>query len=159
MDLTHRIIALKPFKFVVGKEEKDIYLQSALVAKWSKVLDKMMNSPFIEGQGGYAVLADEDVETIAAFPEFVYTGDYHLLTDESPTDSETESHDTGDCQDNDMEFGAIADQTCSKNDELSETDVEDMMATHDYQSWHGMDVILAAVAAAQGQRHGTEILR
>ncbi|KAG5935674.1 hypothetical protein E4U60_003015 [Claviceps pazoutovae] len=106
MDLTHRIIALKPFKFVVGKEEKEIYLQSALVAKWSKVLDKMMNSPLIEGQPGYAVLADEDVKTIASFAEFVYTGDYHLLTDESPTDSETESHDTGDCQDSDMEFGS-----------------------------------------------------
>ncbi|KAG6135424.1 hypothetical protein E4U28_005394 [Claviceps purpurea] len=92
------IIAFKPFKFVVGKEEKEIYMHSALVGKWSKVLDKMMNSPFIEGQQGYAVLADEDVKTIAAFAEFVYTGDYQLSSEESPPDSGTESHSTAACK-------------------------------------------------------------
>ncbi|KAG5961167.1 hypothetical protein E4U57_007824 [Claviceps arundinis] len=98
------IIAFKPFKFVVGKEEKEIYMHSALVAKWSKVLDKMMNSPFIEGQQGYAVLADEDVKTIAAFAEFVYTGDYHLSSDKSPPDS-PKPHSTAACKDSDKELG------------------------------------------------------
>ncbi|KAG6127750.1 hypothetical protein E4U38_006093 [Claviceps purpurea] len=98
------IIAFKPFKFVVGKEEKEIYMHSALVAKWSKVLDKMMNSPFIEGQQGYAVLADEDVKTVAAFAEFVYTGDYQLSSEESPPDS-PKPHSTADCKDNDKELG------------------------------------------------------
>ncbi|KAG6281313.1 hypothetical protein E4U46_000352 [Claviceps purpurea] len=107
------IITFKPFKFVVGKEGKEVYMHSALVARWSKVLDKMMNSPFIEEQQGYAVLADEDVRTVAAFAEFVYTGDYHLPSVEAPLDSktkpdsgtesgsETESHDTSDSRDND----------------------------------------------------------
>ncbi|KAG6315684.1 hypothetical protein E4U22_007661 [Claviceps purpurea] len=107
------IITFKPFKFVVGKEGKEVYMHSALVARWSKVLDKMMNSPFIEEQQGYAVLADEDVRTVAAFAEFVYTGDYHLPSVEAPldsktkpdsgteSDSETESHDTSDSRDND----------------------------------------------------------
>ncbi|KAG6318338.1 hypothetical protein E4U22_005500 [Claviceps purpurea] len=99
------IIAFKPFKFVVGKEEKEIYMHSALVAKWSKVLDKMMNSPFIEGQQGYAVLADEDVKTVAAFAEFVYTGDYQLSSEESPPDSGTESHSTAACKNSDEELG------------------------------------------------------
>ncbi|KAG6156497.1 hypothetical protein E4U51_008228 [Claviceps purpurea] len=126
---TSPIITFKPFKFVVGKEGKEVYMHSALVARWSKVLDKMMNSPFIEEQQGYAVLADEDVRTVAAFAEFVYTGDYHLPSVEAPLDSktgrggmtkpysgiesdrlsdsgtesdcETESHDTSDCRDND----------------------------------------------------------
>ncbi|KAG6078058.1 hypothetical protein E4U16_001692 [Claviceps sp. LM84 group G4] len=98
------IITFKPFKFVVGKEEKEIYMHSALVAKWSKVLDKMMNGLFIEGQQGYAVLADEDVKTIAAFAEFVYTGDYHLSFDESPPDS-PKSHSKAACRDNDEELG------------------------------------------------------
>ncbi|KAG6285139.1 hypothetical protein E4U46_006146 [Claviceps purpurea] len=99
------IIAFKPFKFVVGKEEKEIYMHSALVAKWSKVLDKMMNGLFIEGQQGYAVLADEDVKTVAAFAEFVYTGDYHLSSEESPPDSPPKPHSTADCKDNDKELG------------------------------------------------------
>ncbi|KAG6101006.1 hypothetical protein E4U14_006943 [Claviceps sp. LM454 group G7] len=98
------IIAFKPFKFVVGKEKKEIYMHSALVAKWSKVLDKMMNSPFIEGQQGYAVLADEDVKTIAAFAEFVYTGDYHLSSDKSPPDS-PKPHSKAACEDSDKELG------------------------------------------------------
>ncbi|KAG6096481.1 hypothetical protein E4U14_007941 [Claviceps sp. LM454 group G7] len=119
------IITFKPFKFVVGKEGKEVYMHSALVARWSKVLEKMMSSPFIEGQQGYAVLADEDVRTVAAFAEFVYTGDYHLPSVEAPLDSKTErdsitkpyggikldrlslsdsgteSHDTSDCRDSD----------------------------------------------------------
>ncbi|KAG6195775.1 hypothetical protein E4U35_008260 [Claviceps purpurea] len=111
------IITFKPFKFVVGKEGKEVYMHSALVARWSKVLDKMMNSQFIEEQQGYAVLADEDVRTVAAFAEFVYTGDYHLPSVEAPldsktkpdsgteSDSETESHDTSDSRDNDKVLG------------------------------------------------------
>ncbi|KAG6063447.1 hypothetical protein E4U32_001242 [Claviceps aff. humidiphila group G2b] len=98
------IIAFKPFKFVVGKGEKEIYMHSELVARWSTVLDKMMNSPFIEGQQGYAVLADEDVRTVAAFAEFVYTGDYqyHLPSFEPPLDSKTEP-DSGSESDNGIE--------------------------------------------------------
>ncbi|KAG5986367.1 hypothetical protein E4U52_000300 [Claviceps spartinae] len=107
------IITFKPFKFVVGKEGKEVYMHSALVARWSKVLDKMMSSPFIEGQQGsqgFAVLADEDVRTVAAFAEFVYTGDYHLPSVEAPLDSKTEhggteSHDTSDCWDSDKVLG------------------------------------------------------
>ncbi|KAG6111354.1 hypothetical protein E4U13_004854 [Claviceps humidiphila] len=104
------IITFKPFKFVVGKERKEVYMHSALVARWSRVLDKMMSSPFIEGQQGFAVLADEDVRTVAAFAEFVYTGDYHLPSVEAPLDSKTEhggteSHDTSDCRDSDKVLG------------------------------------------------------
>ncbi|KAG6024096.1 hypothetical protein E4U40_003591 [Claviceps sp. LM458 group G5] len=127
------IITFKPFKFVVGKEGKEVYIHSELVARWSTVLDKMMNSPFLEGQQGYAVLADEDVRTVAAFAEFVYTGDYHLPSVEPlldsktqpdsitepysgsepdrPSDSgtesdcETESRDTSDCRDKDKVLG------------------------------------------------------
>ncbi|KAG5961938.1 hypothetical protein E4U56_003611 [Claviceps arundinis] len=104
------IITFKPFKFVVGKERKEVYMHSALVARWSRVLDKMMSSPFIEGQQGFAVLADEDVRTVAAFAEFVYTGDYHLPSVEAPLDSKTEhggteSHDTNDCRDSDKVLG------------------------------------------------------
>ncbi|KAG6079525.1 hypothetical protein E4U15_003714 [Claviceps sp. LM218 group G6] len=98
------IIAFKPFKFVVGKGEKEIYMHSELVARWSTVLDKMMNSPFMEGQQGYAVLADEDVRTVAAFAEFVYTGDYqyHRPSVKPPLDSKTEP-DSGSESDNGIE--------------------------------------------------------
>ncbi|KAG6019871.1 hypothetical protein E4U19_006850 [Claviceps sp. Clav32 group G5] len=121
------IIAFKPFKFVVGKEGKEVYMHSALVARWSEVLEKLMSSPFIEGQQGYAVLADEDVRTVAAFAEFVYMGDYHLPIVEGPldsktecdnitkfyseieynrlSDSETKSHDTSDGRDSDKVLG------------------------------------------------------
>ncbi|KAG6215637.1 hypothetical protein E4U34_005564 [Claviceps purpurea] len=78
-----RIIKSQTFKFVVGEAKEELFLHSALVASKSEVLSKMMNGPFIEGQQGYVTLADEDVSTIVAFAEFIYTDKYNLEPDTS----------------------------------------------------------------------------
>ncbi|KAG6018830.1 hypothetical protein E4U19_007864 [Claviceps sp. Clav32 group G5] len=90
-DLTYRILTSQPFKFVVGKAMKEFFLHSALVASKSKVLGKIMNGPFIEGQQGYVTLPDEDASTIAAFAEFAFTGDYQITMalDTSPRKAES----------------------------------------------------------------------
>ncbi|KAG5961385.1 hypothetical protein E4U56_003911 [Claviceps arundinis] len=72
------ILKSPTFKFVVGEAKEELFLHSTLVASKSEVLGKMIKGPFIEGQLGYATLADEDVQTVAAFAEFIYTGDYKI---------------------------------------------------------------------------------
>ncbi|KAG6178388.1 hypothetical protein E4U36_006459, partial [Claviceps purpurea] len=62
------ILKSQTFKFVVGEAKEELFLHSTLVASKSEVL----------GQLGYATLADEDVQTVAAFAEFIYTGDYKI---------------------------------------------------------------------------------
>ncbi|KAG6068100.1 hypothetical protein E4U33_005123 [Claviceps sp. LM78 group G4] len=80
------ILKSPTFKFVVGEAKEELFLHSTLVASKSEVLGKMIKGPFIEGQLGYATLADEDVRTIAAFAEFIYTGDYQIKKDTSQSD-------------------------------------------------------------------------
>ncbi|KAG5954254.1 hypothetical protein E4U57_004681 [Claviceps arundinis] len=85
------ILNSRPFKFMVGKAQKEFFLHSALVASKSEVLGKMMNGSFIEGQQGYATLPDEDASTFAAFAEFAFTGDYQITMalDTSPRKAES----------------------------------------------------------------------
>ncbi|KAG6101012.1 hypothetical protein E4U14_006949 [Claviceps sp. LM454 group G7] len=81
------ILMSEPFKFVVGKTKKELFIHSTLVASQSRALRRLMDGPFIEsqqGSQGYVVLANEDVRTIAAFAEFIYKGDYHLSCDGPP---------------------------------------------------------------------------
>ncbi|CCE31550.1 uncharacterized protein CPUR_05403 [Claviceps purpurea 20.1] len=86
------ILKSPTFKFVVGKAKEELFLHSTLVASKSEVLGKMIKGPFIEGQQGYAALADEDVQTVAAFAEFIYTGDYKIRKDTSQCDGGTPVH-------------------------------------------------------------------
>lgn len=79
--LTHRIFTSQPFKFVVGEAKTEFLLHSALVASKSEALGRLINGGFVEGQQGYVVLEDEDAKTVAAFAEFIYTGDYKLSFD------------------------------------------------------------------------------
>ncbi|KAG6075813.1 hypothetical protein E4U15_005434 [Claviceps sp. LM218 group G6] len=99
------ILMSEPFKFVVGKTKKELFIHSTLVASQSRALRRLMDGPFIESQQGYVVLADEDVRTIAAFAEFIYKGDYHLSCDELPPDNGKEAHCAGTCSDSIKELG------------------------------------------------------
>ncbi|KAG6137121.1 hypothetical protein E4U28_004718 [Claviceps purpurea] len=99
------ILMSEPFKFVVGKTKKELFIHSTLVASQSRALRRLMDGPFIESQQGYVVLADEEVRTIAAFAEFIYKGDYHLSCDELPPDIGNEAHCEGTCSDSVKELG------------------------------------------------------
>ncbi|KAG6078061.1 hypothetical protein E4U33_000957 [Claviceps sp. LM78 group G4] len=99
------ILMSEPFKFVVGKTKKELFIHSTLVASQSRALRRLMDGPFIESQQGYVVLADEDVRTIAAFAEFIYKGDYHLSCDGLPPDNGKEAHCAGTCSDSVRELG------------------------------------------------------
>ncbi|KAG6078059.1 hypothetical protein E4U16_001691 [Claviceps sp. LM84 group G4] len=78
------ILKSQPFKFVVGETKEEFFLHSGLVASKSEALGKMINGPFIERQQGYVVLKNDDARTVAAFAEFVYTGDYQIASEMSP---------------------------------------------------------------------------
>ncbi|KAG5953771.1 hypothetical protein E4U58_000289 [Claviceps cyperi] len=82
------IFTSQPFKFVVGSAKTEFLLHSALVASKSEALGRLINGGFVEGQQGYVVLEDEDAKTIAAFAEFIYTGDYQLSFDFPQADRE-----------------------------------------------------------------------
>ncbi|KAG6024091.1 hypothetical protein E4U40_003586 [Claviceps sp. LM458 group G5] len=99
------ILMSQPFKFVVGKTKKELFIHSTLVASQSRALRRLMDGPFIESQQGYVVLADEDVRTIAAFAEFIYKGDYHLSCDGLPPNNGNEAHCAGTCSDSVRELG------------------------------------------------------
>ncbi|KAG6063452.1 hypothetical protein E4U13_006306 [Claviceps humidiphila] len=75
------IFTSQPFKFVVGEAKTEFLLHSVLVASKSEALGRLINGGFVEGQQGYVVLEDEDAKTVAAFAEFIYTGDYKLSFD------------------------------------------------------------------------------
>ncbi|KAG6204920.1 hypothetical protein E4U35_002998 [Claviceps purpurea] len=81
------ILKSQPFKFVVGETKEEFFLHSGLVASKSEALGKMINGPFIERQQGYVVLEHDDARTVAAFAEFVYTGDYQIASEMSPRSS------------------------------------------------------------------------
>ena len=62
----------------MGDTKKEFLIHSALVANQSDELDKMVNGTFVEAQQGFAVIADIDDDTLIAFAEFMYRGDYSL---------------------------------------------------------------------------------
>ncbi|KAG6204919.1 hypothetical protein E4U35_002997 [Claviceps purpurea] len=87
------IFTSQPFKFVVGEAKTEFLLHSALVASKSEALGRLINGGFVEGQQGFVVLEDEDAKTVAAFAEFIYTGDYQLSFD-FPAQSDSELEDS-----------------------------------------------------------------
>lgn len=66
----------KQFLFVVGKDQTEFAVHSAIIAKQSKALDVLINGPMAEASDGRAVLKDVDEDTFIRFCQFAYTGDY-----------------------------------------------------------------------------------
>ncbi|KAL9118176.1 MAG: hypothetical protein Q9187_005280 [Circinaria calcarea] len=83
------IFASTPFKFIV--EGKSLYIHSALVAKHSKPLDRMINGRMSEAQKGFAVLDDVDVGTFTRFIRWAYTGYYFPAAHSAAYESSMES--------------------------------------------------------------------
>ncbi|KAG6071674.1 hypothetical protein E4U15_007386 [Claviceps sp. LM218 group G6] len=99
--LSEGIFTSRPCVFVVGEDKREFLFHSDLVKRESEALGKLIDTSFAEGRNGYVVLRDDNAETISAFAQFIYTGDYHLSSDMSTTatDSGNESHKTDNPED------------------------------------------------------------
>ncbi|RFU81820.1 hypothetical protein TARUN_411 [Trichoderma arundinaceum] len=65
-----------PFTFVVGPDQKEYTIHSALVAQQSKVLNALVNGQMKEAVERRVIWKDVDEETFVHFSQYVYTGDY-----------------------------------------------------------------------------------
>ncbi|CCE32467.1 uncharacterized protein CPUR_06327 [Claviceps purpurea 20.1] len=98
--LSEGIFTSRPCVLVVGEDKREFLLHSDLVKRESKALGEIIDASFAEGRKGYVVLRDDDVETISAFAQFIYTGDYQLSFDMSAPEVGNESHDKDNPEDN-----------------------------------------------------------
>ncbi|KAG5914515.1 hypothetical protein E4U61_005619 [Claviceps capensis] len=76
--LSEGIFASQPCKFVVGQAKIEIFVHSELVKRNSEPLGSIVDISFAEGQQGYVSLRDDDVGTVSAFAQYLYTGNYRL---------------------------------------------------------------------------------
>ncbi|KAG6318336.1 hypothetical protein E4U22_005498 [Claviceps purpurea] len=76
-----KALKAQPIKFLVGESKEEVFLHPALVASNSEALGQMINDASVGGKQGSVVLEDDDVSTITAFAEFIYTGNYHISSD------------------------------------------------------------------------------
>ncbi|KAG6078063.1 hypothetical protein E4U16_001687 [Claviceps sp. LM84 group G4] len=76
-----------------GQERISLPFHSDLVKRESKAFGEIIDTSFVEGQKGYLVLRDDNAETVSAFAQFIYTGDYHLSFDMSASEIGNELHD------------------------------------------------------------------
>ena len=55
---------------------KSLYVHTALIAKVSEPLERLVNGEISEAQSGQAVLQDEDEATFVRFCSWIYSGTY-----------------------------------------------------------------------------------
>ncbi|KAM0373558.1 hypothetical protein ACHAPY_009221 [Fusarium culmorum] len=70
------IATSKPFKFLIGPDQTEYTIHSALVAHQSSVLSAMVNGSFRESSEYCVKWGDIDEIVFNSFWQFVYTGDY-----------------------------------------------------------------------------------
>lgn len=71
-----RILASKPFTFVVGPNKKQFIMHEAAITRLSKTLDKLLNGGMKESKEHCVCWEDIDEKTFLRFGEWAYTGDY-----------------------------------------------------------------------------------
>lgn len=69
----------KPFKFLVGTEQKEFYIHPFSISRHSKPLDALMHGSMNESEEQCARMEEVDPDTFTRFMEFVYTGDYSAV--------------------------------------------------------------------------------
>ncbi|KAG7406168.1 hypothetical protein Forpe1208_v013821 [Fusarium oxysporum f. sp. rapae] len=90
---TRSIATSKVFTFVVGPEENEFTIHSALVAKQSPVLNVLVNGPFKEALEQRVKWTDLDEATFLSFWEFAYSGNYANPIQEDEEEEETDPAD------------------------------------------------------------------
>ncbi|KAG5935680.1 hypothetical protein E4U60_003021 [Claviceps pazoutovae] len=102
--LSEGIFASRPCVFVVGEDKREFLLHSDLVKREGEALGEIIDTSFAEGRNGYLVLRDDNAETISAFAQLIYTGDYQLSFDMSAPEIGNESHDEDNPEDDVPQF-------------------------------------------------------
>ncbi|KAF9779400.1 hypothetical protein IL306_001772 [Fusarium sp. DS 682] len=76
----------KPFKFLIGPNQTEYTIHSALVAHQSAVLSALVNGSFRESSECSVKWDDVDEIVFSSFWQFVYTGDYDTPVPLPPTE-------------------------------------------------------------------------
>nr|RBR01951.1 hypothetical protein FVER53263_12875 [Fusarium verticillioides] len=92
---TKSIAKSKTFTFVVGPDETEFTIHSALVAKQSPVLNVLVNGPFKEALEQRVEWIDLEETVFLSFWEFAYSGDYTNPIREDDEQEETDPVDEG----------------------------------------------------------------
>ncbi|KAF5552093.1 hypothetical protein FPHYL_9040 [Fusarium phyllophilum] len=90
---TKSIAKSKTFTFVVGPDETEYTIHSALVAKQSPVLNVLVNGPFKEALERHVKWADLEESVFLSFWEFAYSGNYMNPIQEDGGKEETDPAD------------------------------------------------------------------
>ncbi|KAF9776051.1 hypothetical protein IL306_005807 [Fusarium sp. DS 682] len=98
-----RVAKSKPFTFIVGPEETEFTIHSAVVARQSPVLNVLVNGPCKEALERRVTLSHVDEFIFMSFWEFAYTGDYESPKEKDDTNSESEDT-TSEEADDDLNF-------------------------------------------------------
>ncbi|KAH8193963.1 hypothetical protein TruAng_011870 [Truncatella angustata] len=94
-----RIAQSRPFRFIVGLNEKEFFMHADLVASMSKVLNVLVNgscngtAKLDEARTSLAVWADVDEGTFVRFCEFAYTSNYRAADPALPEPLSNETKD------------------------------------------------------------------
>ncbi|KAG6218203.1 hypothetical protein E4U34_004235 [Claviceps purpurea] len=102
--LSEGIFTSRPCVLVVGEDKREFLLHSDLVKRESEALGEIIDASFAEGREAYVVLRDDNAETVSAFAQFIYTGDYRLSFDMSAPEIGNKSHDEDNPKDDVPQF-------------------------------------------------------
>ncbi|KAF5138634.1 hypothetical protein E5D57_002420 [Metarhizium anisopliae] len=79
------IASSKPYRFIVGPQRRKFTIHSAIVARQSDYLDKLVNGDFKEGNEKTVHWENVDEETFVCFWQYAYTGSYDIPREEPKT--------------------------------------------------------------------------
>ncbi|KAJ3494868.1 hypothetical protein NLG97_g3796 [Lecanicillium saksenae] len=72
------LAASEPFTFAVGEARREFTIHSAIVAKQSQILHKIVHGPFLEGTTRKITWTHVEEATFICFWQYAYTGDYSI---------------------------------------------------------------------------------
>lgn len=77
------IASSKPFRFIVGPEQREFTASAALIAHQSATLRTLIYGNFCEARNGCVTLDWVDEYTFTRFIQYAYTGDYDATSDDA----------------------------------------------------------------------------
>ncbi|KJK76739.1 hypothetical protein H634G_07780 [Metarhizium anisopliae BRIP 53293] len=79
------IASSKPYRFIIGPQRRKFTIHSAIVARQSDYLDKLVNGDFKEGNEKTVHWENVDEETFVCFWQYAYRGSYDIPGEEPKT--------------------------------------------------------------------------
>ncbi|GAB0142529.1 hypothetical protein EsHS_00003074 [Epichloe bromicola] len=77
------VAASKPFRLIVGPNQREFAIHTAIFAKQSRCLERLVNGLMKEATEGKATWESVDEDTFVRFWQFAYTGDYEVWDEPS----------------------------------------------------------------------------